>query len=127
MAEPRKIDWAKLTRIGVTAQSRRPGLGRQAVRSGPRSSGRLLVITLADFALGAEPVFGFVARLEPATLRHQISEAANLVLNIDWEQIGSRFRSYHLRLAGFSCGHSFHFAVRTFCGSGSEWDSSFHG
>jgi 5-carboxymethyl-2-hydroxymuconate isomerase len=30
----------------------------------------VLMVALADFAFGSEPVFGFVARLESAALRH---------------------------------------------------------
>ena len=41
--------------------------------------GAVLVITLADFAFGSQPVVSFVAWFESATLRHQVGEAADFI------------------------------------------------
>src|SRR5271166_2561038 len=52
--------------VNVSAARRRPGLGRQGGICAPL--GALLVITLAYFAFGDQPVFGFVTWLKSATL-----------------------------------------------------------
>jgi hypothetical protein len=52
--------------VNVSAAERRPGLGRQAEEA--NALGAVLVITLADFAFGSQPVVGFVARLKSAAL-----------------------------------------------------------
>jgi hypothetical protein len=56
------------------------------------------MVTLADFAFGSEPVFGFVAGLKSSALRQEVSEAADFVFKIDWHEVGARLGFDNLRL-----------------------------
>ena len=81
---------AELGTAGGDRERFRPRIGgRDSAAKRIKELGALLVIALKDFAFSHEPVLGFVAGLESATLGKQKRETANLVLQIDGENIGA--------------------------------------
>src|SRR5215831_1289251 len=103
---------AKWTRRSVSKRVSSETLNRLCLETFPPGSGRgsaarrrmdaplcaVLVVALANFPFGSEPVFGFVARLESAALSHQVGQAADFFFYIDRYDSGARVGLDDLRL-----------------------------
>jgi len=76
----------------VSAARRRPGFGRQAEQTSLLRA--VLVVALENFVFRSEPVFGFVAWFESTALRQEVGEPADLLLQIDGDDVGSNFTFY---------------------------------
>src|SRR6516225_10202481 len=95
---PKRPPEALNLRLLVNVSTKDGGRGSAARRREKVPLCAVLVITLTNFAFGSEPVIGFVARLESAALRHQVSEAPDFFFHIDRNDSGTRLGLNNLRL-----------------------------
>src|SRR5258708_36235705 len=60
----------------------------------------LLVVALAHLALGVQPIFGLMARFKTAALGEQVCKAADFLVQVDGEEVGSAFGLHDFGFAG---------------------------